>query len=253
MGSILTRSQCGDREARCVHNREIGKSGNPVIGKSGKWHPSTHSSPTLASPSLLRCVHGADNVCKRAQPAASASCHHNGVHASRELAPNVLHKVNGLAGWCCCGRMILNRARLSNITRNVLNLHETLGAHTRDVLNVHKALGAQHERIAQLEKQVEAMHAQMQTTTPKRKYTTIQDSSPEDTFVGGAEAAAICCHTDLQELIEEMFPQVADVFCFVSDHEAETKRYYAKKQRCNAEPTAQPTAADILGHLADRM
>ena len=132
--------------------------------------------------------------------------------------------------------MTPNRARLSNITRNVLNLHETLGA--------------QHERIAQLEKQLEAMHAQMQTTTPKRKYTTIQDSSPEDTF---AEAAAICCHTDLQELIEEMFPQVADVFCFVSDHEAETKRYYAKKQRCNAEPTAQPTAADILGHLADRM
>ena len=37
MGSILTRSQCGDREARCVHTgREIGKSGNrQVIGKSG--------------------------------------------------------------------------------------------------------------------------------------------------------------------------------------------------------------------------
>ena len=41
--------------------------------------------------------------------------------------------------------------------------------------------------------------------------------------------------------------------CFISDHEAETNRYDAKKQRCNAEPTAQPTAADILGHLADRM
>ena len=147
--------------------------------------------------------------------------------------------------------MTPNRTRLSNITRNVLNLHETLGAHTRDVLNVHKALGAQHERIAQLEKQLEAMHAQMQTTTPKRKYTTIQDSSPEDTFVDGAEAPAIFCPSDVQELIEEMFPQVADIFCFVSDHEAETNRYNAKKQcSCNAKPTAQPTAADMLGNLA---
>ena len=125
--------------------------------------------------------------------------------------------------------MTPNRARLSNITRNVLNLHETLGAHTRDVLNVHKALGAQHERIAQLEKQLEAMHAQMQTTTPKRKYTTIQDSSPEDTFAEDAEATAIYCHTDLQEIIEEMFPQVADVLCFISDHELE-----AEKKRRNA-------------------
>ena len=135
--------------------------------------------------------------------------------------------------------MILNRARLSNITRNVLNMHE--------------AMGAQHERIAKLEKQLEAMHAQMQTTTPKRKYKTIQDSSPEDTFVEDTEAHAIYCPTDVQELIEEMFPQDADLLCFVSDHEVETDRYYAKKQRCNAEPTAQPTAADILGHLADRM
>ena len=149
--------------------------------------------------------------------------------------------------------MTPTRTRLSNITRNVLNLHETLGAHTRDVLNVHKALGAQHERIAQLEKQLEAMHAQMQTTTPKRKYTTIQDSSPEDTFVEDAEDTTIECHTDLQEIIEDMFPQVSDIFSFISDQEAETDRYYAKKQRCNAEPTAQPTAADILGHLADRM
>ena len=149
--------------------------------------------------------------------------------------------------------MTPNRARLSNITRNVLNLHETLGAHTRDVLNVHKALGAQHERIAQLEKQLEAMHAQMQTTTPKRKYTTIEDSSPEYTFVEDAEVPLIYCPIDVQELIEEMFPQVADIFRFISDHEAETNRYDAKKQRCNAEPTAQPTAADILGHLADRM
>ena len=151
--------------------------------------------------------------------------------------------------------MTPNRARLSNITRNVLNLHETLCAHTRDVLNVHKALGAQHERIAQLEKQLEAMHAQMQTTTPKRKYTTIQDSSPEDKFVDGAEAFAIFCPSDVQELIEEMFPQVADIFCFISDHEAETNRYNAKKQcLCNAKPTAQPTAAaDMLGDLADSL
>ena len=118
---------------------------------------------------------------------------------------------------------------------------------------MHEALGAQHERIAKLEKQLEAMHAQMQTTTPKRKYTTIQDSSPEDTFVEDAEATTIYCHIDLQEIIEEMFPQVADVLCFISDHEAETNRYYAKKQRCNAEHPAQPTDADILGHLADRM
>ena len=135
--------------------------------------------------------------------------------------------------------MTPNRARLSNITRNVVNIHG--------------ALNAQHERIAKLEKQLEAMHAQMQTTTPKRKYTTIQDSSPEDTFVEDAEATAIYCHTDLQEIIEEMFPQVADVLCFISDHEAEMHRYYAKKQRCNAEHPAQPTDADILGHLADRM
>ena len=132
-----------------------------------------------------------------------------------------------------------NRAILSNITRNVLNMHEVLGA--------------QHERIAKLEKQLEAMHAQMQTTTPKRKYTTIQDSSPEDTFVEDAEATAIYCHTDLQEIIEEMFPQVADVLCFISDHEAETNRYYAKKQRCNAEHPAQPTDANMLGDLADNL
>ena len=75
------------------------------------------------------------------------------------------------------------------------------------------------------------MHAQMQTTTPKRKYTTIQDSSPEDTFVDGAEPPAIFCPSDVQELIEELFPQVADIFHFISDHEAETNRYYAKKPR----------------------
>ena len=142
--------------------------------------------------------------------------------------------------------MTPNRARLSNISHNVVNLHG--------------ALNAQHERIAKLEKQLEAMHAQMQTTTPKRKYTTIQDSSPEDSStiqdsspVDGAEAPVIYCPSDVQELIEEMFPQVADVFCFVSDHEAETTHYYAKKQRCNAEPTAQPTAADMLGNLADSL
>ena len=51
------------------------------------------------------------------------------------------------------------------------------------MLIIHGALGTQAERIVKLEKQLEAMQAQMQTTTPKRKYTTIQDSSPEDTFV----------------------------------------------------------------------
>ena len=137
--------------------------------------------------------------------------------------------------------MTPNRARLSNITRNVVNIHGALGGHD--------------ERIAKLEKQLEAMHAQMQTTTPKRKYTTIQDGSPEDKFVEDAEATTIYCHTDLQEIIEEMFPQVADIFTFISDHdlETETDRYYAKKQRCNAEHPAQPTDADMLGHLADRM
>ena len=135
--------------------------------------------------------------------------------------------------------MTPNRARLSNITRNVVNIHGALGGHD--------------ERIAKLEKQLEAMHAQMQTTTPKRKYTTIQDGSPEDKFVEDAEATTIYCHTDLQEIIEDLFPQVADVLCFISDYEAERNRYYAKKQRCNAEYPAQPTDADILGHLADRM
>ena len=135
--------------------------------------------------------------------------------------------------------MTPNRARLSNITLNVVNIHG--------------ALGAQDERILKLEKQVEAMQAQVQTTTPKLKYMTIQDSSPEDTFVEDTEAHAIYCPTDVQELIEEMFPQVADIFRFISDHEAETHRYYAKKQHCNAEHPAQPTNTDILGHLADRM
>ena len=73
--------------------------------------------------------------------------------------------------------MTPNRARLSNITRNVLNMHE--------------ALSAQQERVAKLEKRLEVMHAQMQTTTPKRKYTTIQDGSPEDKFVEDAEATTI--------------------------------------------------------------
>ena len=107
------------------------------------------------------------------------------------------------------------------------------------------------------------MHAQVQTSTSKRNYTIMQDSSPEDTFVDcspecspedtfidGAEA--IFCPIDVQELIEEMFPQVEDLFSFISDHEAETNRYNAKKQcLCNAKPTAQPTAADMLGNLAD--
>ena len=111
---------------------------------------------------------------------------------------------------------------------------------------MHNCVAAQHQRIAKLEEQMQAMHAQMQTTTPKRKYTTIQDSSPEDM------ASAIFCPSDVQELIEEMFPQVADIFCFISDHEAETTRYNAKKQcSCNAKPTAQPTAADMLGNLAE--
>ena len=140
--------------------------------------------------------------------------------------------------------MTLDRTRLSNIKQNVLNMHATLGAQQ-------ETLGAQHKRIAKLEKQLEAMHAQMQTTTPKRKYTTIQDSSPEDKFVDDAEVAAIYCPSDVQELIEEMFPQVADVLCFISDHEAETNRYYAKKQRCNAEHPAQPSDADMLGLLTD--
>ena len=46
-----------------------------------------------------------------------------------------------------------------------------------------------------------------------------------------------------------MFPTVADMLRFISDHEAETNRYNAKKQRCNAEHPAQPTAADMLGNL----
>ena len=142
--------------------------------------------------------------------------------------------------------MTPNRARLSNITRNVLNMHE--------------AMGAQHERIAKLEKQLEAMHAQMQTTTPKRKYTTIQDSSPEDSStiqdsspVDGAEAPVIFCPSDVQELIEEMFQEHADIFRFVpTNHEAETNRYYAKKQCYNAKP-AQPTAAAMLDRVADNL
>ena len=69
------------------------------------------------------------------------------------------------------------------------------------------------------------------------------------------EDTHIYCHTDLQEIIEEMFPQVANilrVLTFISDHEleAERNRYYAKKQ-CNAKPSAQPTVADMLGHVAD--
>ena len=47
-----------------------------------------------------------------------------------------------------------------------------------------------------------------------------------------------------------MFPQVADIFCFISDHEAERDRYHAKKQRCNAEHPAQPTDADMLTRCA---
>ena len=146
--------------------------------------------------------------------------------------------------------MTPNRARLSNITRNVINIHGVMGAQAE---RIDKLESAQAERIARLEKQMEAMQAQMQTTTPKRKYTTIQDSSPEDTFVEDAEATAIYCHTDLQEIIEDLFPQVADVLCFISDYEAERNRYYAKKQRCNAEYPAQPTDANILGDLADNL
>ena len=149
-----------------------------------------------------------------------------------------------------------NRARLSNITRNVLNMHEALGAQAE---HMHEALGAQAERIVKLEKQLEAVLTQH--GTKKRKYTTIQDSSPEDSStiqdsspVDGAEAPVIYCPSDVQELIEEMFPQVADIFCFISDHEVESKRYHVeKKQRCDAKPPAQPTAADMLGHLADSL
>ena len=46
-------------------------------------------------------------------------------------------------------------------------------------------------------------------------------------------------------------PEVADLLCFVSDHEVEKDRYYAKKQRCNAEHPAQPSDADMLGLLTD--
>ena len=96
------------------------------------------------------------------------------------------------------------------------------------------------------------MKVQMQTITHKRKYSTIQDSSPKDTFVDDAET--IYCPADVQELIEEMFPQIADMLCFKSDYEAETKRYYAKKkQSCNAEHPAQQIDADMLGYLADRL
>ena len=146
--------------------------------------------------------------------------------------------------------MTPNRARLSNITRNVINIHGVMGAQAE---RIDKLESAQAERIARLEKQMEAMQAQMQTTTPKRKYTTIQDGSPEDKFVEDAEATTIYCHTDLQEIIEDLFPQVADVLCFISDYEAERNRYYAKKQRCNAEYPAQPTDANILGDLADNL
>ena len=63
----------------------------------------------------------------------------------------------------------------------------------------------------------------------------------------------------------------ADVVRFISDHEAETDGYNAKKQRCNTEHPAQPTDADMeaekdryyakkqrrnadmLGHLADTL
>ena len=40
-----------------------------------------------------------------------------------------------------------------------------------------------------------------------------------------------------------------DIFTFFS--EAEKKRYYGKKQRCNAEHPAQPSDADMLGLLTD--
>ena len=132
------------------------------------------------------------------------------------------------------------RARLSNITRNVQNMHESLCKHD--------------ELIAKLHEQVKAMqHVPTQSKTSKRKYETIQDSSPEYTFIDDLEAPLIYCPSDVQELIMEMFPTVADIFRFISDHEVETKRYHAKKQRCDAEHPAQPTNADMLGHVADSM
>ena len=36
-------------------------------------------------------------------------------------------------------------------------------------------------------------------------------------------------YAELEELINDLFPTITDLFRFTSDHEAETKRYYDKK------------------------
>ena len=42
-------------------------------------------------------------------------------------------------------------------------------------------------------------------------------------------AELIDCPAELEELIDDLFPTITDLFRFTSDHEAETKRYYDKK------------------------
>ena len=42
-------------------------------------------------------------------------------------------------------------------------------------------------------------------------------------------AELIDCPAELEELINDLFPTITDLFRFTSDHEAETKRYYDKK------------------------
>ena len=145
------------------------------------------------------------------------------------------------------GMMSPNRARLWSITRNVQNIHDSLC--TQD-----ERLAKYGERLTKLHEEIKAMqhqqHVLMQTMTSNRKRKTIQD---EYTFIDDVEAPLIYCPSDVQELIMEMFPTVADIFHFISDHEVETKRYHAKKQRCDAEHPAQPTNADMFGHVADSM
>lgn len=60
----------------------------------------------------------------------------------------------------------------------------------------------------------------MQPTRAEKSARILQDAEKMITETDLEELTGI----DLEELIHELFPEIADVFCFLSDYESETKK-----------------------------
>ena len=152
----------------------------------------------------------------------------------------------------------------NTVKQNLKSLHTCLDAQGKRIRSLGEFTETQEKRQKSMEDKVQSLQMQMQTMISERKNHTILDGTPEDNKserIGAAEidefvefakleelgelinvaelevslpylrspAELIDCPAELEELINDLFPTITDLFRFTSDHEAETKRYYDKK------------------------